>query len=226
VGGVHGQLGFSTAIIGSRRAKPAFREDKGRDRVFIPNRLPSPITRARQGAIQFFSQYRLDEAAHALLVLAGLVENLSLEEILQYFMDEDKRCSVFSPTTKVGDDVLRAMLNAGPKYSTSAKLPAIEQLLPKTGDKPLAGSMMGVAGPNGAPVHLLIVGFDYDRNRTVFFRSAPANGPGWGEGQPANVSLAGAVHASTNAPVNYFDAPAAPTRGSGSVLGWRNHGVQ
>jgi len=65
VGGVHGQLGFSTAIIGSRRAKPAFREDKGRDRVFIPNRLPSPITRARQGAIQFFSQYRLDEAAHA-----------------------------------------------------------------------------------------------------------------------------------------------------------------
>ena len=33
--------------------------------------------------------------------------------------------------------------------------------------------------------------------------------PGWGEGEPATVTLAGAVHASTNAPVNYFDAPAA-----------------
>ena len=58
-------------------------------------------------------------------------------------------------------------------------------------------------------MHLLIVGFDYDRNRAVFFRSAPAGRIGWGEGEPAEVSLAGAVHASTNAPVNYFDAPAA-----------------
>jgi len=103
---------------------------------------------------------------------------------------------------------LRAILHMGPKYSASAKLPAIERLLPKTGDNPLANSMKQVIGPNGAPVHLLIVGFDYDRNRAVFFRSAAAAGPDWGDGQPADVTLAGAVHASTNAPVNYFDAPA------------------
>lgn len=142
------------------------------------------------------------------LVLAGLVENLPLGEILQYFMDENKRRSIFSPTTHIGDDVLRAILHMGPKYSASAKLPAIERLLPTTGDKPLAGSMQQVLGPNGASVHLLIVGFDYDRNCATFFRSAPASGPAWGDGQPANVTLAGAVHASTNAPVNYFDAPA------------------
>ena len=143
------------------------------------------------------------------LVLAGLVENLSLEEILQYFLDEDNRRSIFSPTQKVGDDVLRGLLGVGQKYSASAKLPAIEQLLPKTGDSPLAGSMDAMKGPSGSPVHLLIVGFDYDRNRAVFFRSAPATRPDWGEGQPANISLAGAVHASTNAPINYFDEPAA-----------------
>jgi hypothetical protein len=143
------------------------------------------------------------------LVLAGLVENLPLGEILQYFMDENKRRSIFSPTTSLGDAVLRSTLGIGPKYSANAKLPAIERLLPRTGDSPLAGSMKAVVGPSGSPVHLLIVAFDYDRNRAVFFRSAPAAKPGWGEGQSAEVSLAGAVHASTNAPVNYFDAPAA-----------------
>jgi hypothetical protein len=96
--------------------------------------------------------------------------------------------------------VLHSTLGIGPKYSASAKLPAI--------DSPLAGSMQNVVGPSGSPVHLLIVGFDYDRNRAVFFRSAFAGRPGWGDGQPANVTFAAAVHASTNAPVNYFDAPA------------------
>lgn len=143
------------------------------------------------------------------LVLAGLVEDLPLSEILQYFMDETKRRSIFSPTANVGDEVLRAIFHMGPKYSASAKLPAIERLLPKTGDNPLDGSMKEVIGPAGSPVHLLIIGFDYDRNRAVFFRSAPASSPVWGDGQPTDVTLAGAVHASTNAPVNYFDAPAA-----------------
>jgi len=143
------------------------------------------------------------------LVLAGLVENLSLGEILQYFLDETKRRSIFSPTTSIGDIVLHSTLGIGPKYSASAKLPAIERLLPKTGDSPLAGTLNSVIGPIGSPVHLLIVGFDYDRNRAVFFRSASAGRPGWGDGQPAKVTLAAAVHASTNAPVNYFDAPAA-----------------
>jgi patatin-like phospholipase/acyl hydrolase len=142
------------------------------------------------------------------LVLAGLVENLRLSEITQYFLDESKRRSIFSPTTMIGDEVLSRVLHFGPKYSARAKLPAIERLLPKTGDGQLAGSMKGVIGPGGAPVHLLIVAFDYDSNRAVFFRSTSAGKPGWGDGESAEVSLAAAVHSSTNAPVNYFDAPA------------------
>src|SRR5262249_54281100 len=141
-------------------------------------------------------------------VLAGLVENLTLGEIAQYFMDETKRRSIFSPTSSIGDTILQSTVGLGPKYSAVAKFPAIERLLPNTGDRPLAGSMNAVNGPGGKPVHLLIVGFDYDRNRAVFFRSARASQPGLGIGEPANVTLAAAVHASTNAPVNYFDAPA------------------
>jgi uncharacterized protein len=121
------------------------------------------------------------------LVLAGLVEDLSLQQILQYFMDEDNRRSIFSPTTMIGDDILRSLLGVGPKYGAIAKLPALERLLPKTGDEPVAGCMNKVIGPDGLPVHLLVVGFDYDRNRAVFFRSAPAGSPDWGEGQPADI---------------------------------------
>lgn len=142
------------------------------------------------------------------LVLAGLVENLSLNDIAQYFLDETKRRSIFSPTASVFDNVLETTVGMGPKYSAAAKLPAIERLLPNTGDAPLAGCMNGVNGPGGAPVHIVIVGFDYDLNRAVYFRSAAANRVDLGVGEPAEVTLAGAVHASTNAPINYFDAPA------------------
>lgn len=142
------------------------------------------------------------------LVLAGLVEDLRLADLLNLFLDERKRRAIFSPTRQLGSDLLRTLAGIGPKYSAAAKLPAIERLLPQTGDKPLTQAAGGIVGPGGRPVHLLIVGFDYDRNRAKFFRSLPAGGPAWGDGAPAKVTLAGAVHASTNAPINYFDAPA------------------
>jgi uncharacterized protein len=144
------------------------------------------------------------------LVLAGLVENLKLSDLSLLFMDEGKRRSIFSPTKDFGNDALRSLAGIGPKYSAEAKLPAIERLLPQTGAKPLQGITETTLGPGGKPVRLLIVGFDYERNRAVYFRSVAATGPGLGTGAPApaQVTLAGAVHGSTNAPINYFDAPA------------------
>jgi uncharacterized protein len=144
------------------------------------------------------------------LVLAGLVENLKLSDLLLLFMDEGKRRSIFSPTRDIGNDALRSLAGIGPKYSAEAKLPAIERLLPQTGAKPLQGITETTLGPRGQPVRLLVVGFDYELNRAVYFRSVAATGPGLGTGAPAptQVTLAGAVHGSTNAPINYFDAPA------------------
>ena len=144
------------------------------------------------------------------LVLAGLVENLKLSDLLLLFMDESKRRSIFSPTRNIGNDALQSLAGIGPKYSAEAKLPAIERLLPQTGAKPLQGITETTLGPGGKPVRLLIVGFDYERNRAVYFRSIAATSPGLGSGAPApsQVTLAGAVHGSTNAPINYFDAPA------------------
>jgi len=143
------------------------------------------------------------------IVLGGLVEDLTLGEILALFQEETKRESVFSPTHSFGDRVLHDLTGLGPKYSAENKLSALQNVLPTTGTVPLDRVVAGVrrAGSND-DVHLLIVGFDYDRNRATFFRSSPASGPAWGTGETADVTLAEAIHASTNAPVNYFDAPA------------------
>ena len=143
------------------------------------------------------------------IVLGGLVEDLKLGEMLAFFQDETKRRSVFSPTQWFGDRVLHDLTGLGPKYSAENKLSALQNALPNRSTKPLGIAAQGVRrqGSN-EDVHLLIVAFDYDRERAAFFRSAPAGGQSWGSGDAAEITLAEAIHASTNAPVNYFDAPA------------------
>jgi hypothetical protein len=154
------------------------------------------------------------------IVLGGLVENLPLSQVLNLFEDDQTRRSIFSPTSSIGDAVLQGLTGLGPKYSAEAKLPALQTLMPRRGNVALTSAAAGVRrATSQTDVHLLITAFDYDRNRACFFRSSatgaspapPAGavtGPSWGQGAPANVTLAEAIHASSNAPINYFDAPA------------------
>jgi hypothetical protein len=143
------------------------------------------------------------------IVLGCLLENFTLAAILAFFNDEAQRKAIFSPTKSVEDHVLHDLTGLGPKYDTENKLVALRKVLADTGDQPLGTAVAGIrrAGAD-ADLHALIIGFDYDRNRAVFFRSANASGAEWGEGSQANITVAQAIHASTNAPVNYFDAPA------------------
>ena len=152
------------------------------------------------------------------LVLGGLIENLSLKDLLGYFEDVHKRKAVFSPTKSWGDRALQDLTGMGPKYSADAKLPAIQRLMPKMGNVPLSQATSGIRRAGSAnDVHLLIIAFDYDRNRAKFFRSADAGSapqpvtpgtPVWGLGESSEATVADAIHASSNAPVNYFDGPA------------------
>jgi hypothetical protein len=143
------------------------------------------------------------------IVLGGLVENLPLSDILDLFEDQARRESVFSPTHSFTDRVLHDLTAMGPKYSADNKLSALENALPLKGTTPFTRAAAGIRRPgSNEDVHLLIVAFDYDRNRAAFFRSSPASGLAWGIGDTSDVTLAEAIHASTNAPVNYFDAPA------------------
>jgi hypothetical protein len=143
------------------------------------------------------------------LVLGGLIEDITLGDLLALFQDQARRSSIFSPTNSLGDRVLQELTGIGPKYSADNKLTAIQRLMPRRGNVPLPQAAAGIRRSGfAADIHLLITSFDYDRNRACFFRSAQASGQHWGVGETAGVTLAEALHASCNAPINYFDAPA------------------
>lgn len=144
------------------------------------------------------------------IVLGCLIENFTPQQILDFFLDETKRRSVFSRTSSLGDRILEDLLKMGPKYSATKKLTALQGVLANQGSKSLGDAVKGLAGQRGKgdDLHVLIVGFDYDRCRAAFFRSKQTSGPAYGTGFPADLTLAEAIHASTNAPVNYFDGPA------------------
>lgn len=134
------------------------------------------------------------------IVLGGLVENMKLSELLNFFLSLDKRKSVF---------VEKFHLPGMPKYVAADKLKGLAAALPVRGQWFLPDAARDIiSSSTGQPIHLLITSFDFDRCRGRFFRSAPASGPSWGDGDPAQVKLAEAIHASTNAPVLYFDKPA------------------
>jgi len=153
-------------------------------------------------------------------VLGGLLEDLTLDELFNYFQDQKKREAIFSPNNSLFYRVLRAIAQVGPKHSSQAKLHAIKSFLPNRGGVSLQQAALGIRR-SSKDIHLLIIGFDYDRNVAAFFRSAPVGksrpqvrpagqvqAAAWGNGAPASVTLAEAIHASSNAPVNYFDLPA------------------
>jgi uncharacterized protein len=163
------------------------------------------------------------------IVLGALIENLTLGEILAFFLDEAQRKSVFSKTESLGDRILHDLSGLGPKYSAENKLPALERVLPSRGILPLKTAAAHLLRPrSGEPLVALIVSFDYDRNRATFFRSTKSNNSAWGQSALSEVTLAQAIHASTNAPVNYFDEPAAfphdnPSRyWDGAITGYNN----
>jgi len=154
------------------------------------------------------------------LVLGGLLEDLTLDELFNYFQDKTKREEIFCPNNSLFYGLLRKVSRVGPKYSAQAKLDAIKRMLPNRGGVRLQEAPAGIQRAS-KDIHLLIIGFDYDRNIAAFFRSAPVGKArpqvrsagqvqkaAWGDGAPASVTLAEAIHASSNAPVNYFDLPA------------------
>jgi len=91
------------------------------------------------------------------IVLGGLVEDLTLGDILDFFQDQTMRESIFSPTHSFGDRVLHDLTGLGPKYSEENKLPALENVLPKTGTVPLVNVAAGVRRPgSNDDLHLLL----------------------------------------------------------------------
>jgi len=141
------------------------------------------------------------------IVAAALACDFTLSEIDALFGDESARDEIFV-TLAPWERIPSALLDLGPKYRASAKLDGLKDRLAPTGDTPLDRLAQAIQRPGGPkPPDYLIVAFDFDTLRAVFFRSNVESNARSGPVGPSP-TLAEAVHASSNAPVNYFDAPA------------------
>jgi len=150
------------------------------------------------------------------LTLGGLIENLQLADILRYFEDAMLRASVFHRNGSLArwfSDL--TSIRFGPIYSTSQKLAGIEALMPNAGGRQMTALAQYVVDTLRATGHpevtsspdFVICAFDYDRLRETFFRSNPQSSAASGAPN-LNPTLAEAIHASSNAPIFFFDAPA------------------
>lgn len=162
------------------------------------------------------------------LVLACLCNNMHLQEIVDVFEKKENRQKAFSYLTirerlnwKNFSGFLRTLFPKfpGPLYSTHRKLKGIREVL-------TAHDELHRADPSRTPVvdtllkdipaiigkpslKLVIVGFDYFRQRGSFFRSDTNSlTDQFNRGKHFNITLGHAIHASSNAPVNYFNEPA------------------
>ncbi len=155
------------------------------------------------------------------IVLGGLVENMTPSEIINLFNDQTNRQAIFAPLPPWEN--LLSHIPIFPKYSTEGKLAGLTRVFGAMGSRFLSGfrGKGWVQSPNGQDVKLLIVAFDYDSQRARFFRSYSTP-----HGATADdVPLVQAVHASSDAPVEFFDKPteyAAHRYWDGAMAGLNN----
>lgn len=140
------------------------------------------------------------------IVLAGLVLNLPLARIRSFFEDEALRKSIFVKKSWVEEELAR--LPIFPRYSAKEKRIGLGNIMGSPGGIPLSSwrnQPNWPRGPRGAPTGLLVMAFDYDRLREDYLRSYDIGSTG---AAAEKMALVDAVHASSDAPVTYFDAPA------------------
>lgn len=168
------------------------------------------------------------------IAAGGLVTNLPLSEVLEYFCDKSKCSRIFNPLPfaivrgkpfrYLFHRFVRRFLPIGAKYRTKEKLRGLNEVLThgdrifktREGKKitspdyqlwQIPGKIRESAESGGKSPHFLICGFNYGRRRAKFFRSNIASLASGSPG-PEKVTLAEAIHASTNAPVSFFISPA------------------
>lgn len=147
------------------------------------------------------------------IVAAGLAANMRLSELLGYFEDEAWRRRVFvqrpllsPPLWEVLFRFIPKARDIVPRYLAPAKLLGLQGAFPSEFVSLRMDAWRRDARRAGLP-DFVFTAFDYDRRRARFFRTR-TDSPAASHSAMPNVTFLEAVHASTNAPVMFFDAPA------------------
>ncbi len=150
------------------------------------------------------------------IVAAGLFLNLKLSDLFDLLNIQTNRKLIFQKNKREG--LLDLVKQIAPRWEAALKRPGLTDVVAKT---PGISSQtldwfhnepMHKAWPFGATrlPHLLLLAYDYVEHRARYFRTNDHTKAGTGS-NPNLVrtpTLRDAVHASTNAPVVYFDRPA------------------
>lgn len=141
------------------------------------------------------------------IVSAALANGRKLSEILALFTDATRRTQIFVGLPWY--DKIGRLLGLGPKYSTNGKIGGLRAVFGSgpaaVADVPLVQLPAFIGLPH---TQFLIAGFDYSLQRAHFFRSKTDSLAADFTPPDISTTLALAVHASSNAPVNYFNEPA------------------
>jgi predicted acylesterase/phospholipase RssA len=140
------------------------------------------------------------------VVTACLIDDMKPEAILDLFMSRDLRVHLFQPLPFYRKWLRVFGLKIGPQFATAGKLACLTKVL--QGQAADALGKVSVLNRKGAPVRFLFAAYDYDRDRAVFFRSDADSPAANFPRKPVALSVIDAVHASSTAPVQFFDQPA------------------
>lgn len=174
------------------------------------------------------------------VVASGLIEGLSPMQVYDLFDQEKNRRALFGalpPWRSKLYHLTKLIKNpVGQRFSTRGKLNFLHEILPKYGKVPLyqIPEMLDPArqelrksrGEPDNKLAIVIVTYDFDRDRARMMRSnwesEAANFP---KHKNSAIRLAEAAHASSTAPVNWFDMPAQFAHGrfwDGAMTGYNN----
>jgi hypothetical protein len=163
------------------------------------------------------------------LTLAGLIRNWPLSRLLDLFLEQRQRQKIFAHANVFDHLIDHAFrgIGIGPKYGTRAKYKGLVEVL-EADAHTLLTDLPARIGPNyaGRQVQFLFCAYNYDTERATFLRSDAGSLAG-SRAPNLPTTLAEAVHASANPPVNYFDEPArcnnnAKSYWDGAVGGYNN----
>lgn len=144
------------------------------------------------------------------IVLTALCCNYTPHDIEELYSDVATLRRMYSPKWVWWIPLLRCVL---PRYSTRGKFEALKWVFDRHRQEgePLPSTIPLSKWPQylKKEVKLIVAAFDYDKERAAFFRSDAKSRAKSSTPLPrVEATLIQAVHASTNAPIRYFDEPA------------------
>jgi hypothetical protein len=151
------------------------------------------------------------------IVLAGLILDMTPRQIFNIFDSELTRKRIFDKN--FFDDYI---VDTGfRRYSTKSKFSGLRNAFPATIRNLVNTPLASINQQFGITTEVVISAFNYDRERTKFFRSNLAsNAASISEPGLPDATLLQAIHASSTAPVKYFDDPAIIPAGDFDMRFW------